>query len=67
MTEIKNRPLAFCSRCVMRTPHRFERIAVNRRLTSRAVCLACQQDARAGTTSQDLSVGVLLRPVLAGE
>lgn len=39
-------PLAFCVPCSERTPHRYERLAVNGRLASRAVCLVCLNDSR---------------------
>jgi hypothetical protein len=38
------RPVAFCGFCSTRTPHLYERLAVNGRLTSRAVCLACNNE-----------------------
>jgi hypothetical protein len=43
---IDRRPLAFCVPCSEKTPHRYERLAVNGRLTSRAVCLVCDNDSR---------------------
>jgi hypothetical protein len=36
-----NSPEAFCNFCSMKTPHRYERLAVDRRQVSRATCLAC--------------------------
>jgi hypothetical protein len=39
-------PLAFCVPCSESTPHRYERLAVNGRLASRAVCLVCLNDSR---------------------
>jgi hypothetical protein len=37
-------PEAYCDFCSARTPHLYERLAINRRLTSRAVCLACNNE-----------------------
>jgi len=41
-------PLAHCVPCSKRTPHRYERLGINGRLTSRAICLLCDNDSRAG-------------------
>lgn len=43
---IGKQPLAYCVPCSKRTPHRYERLGVNGRLTSRAICLACSNDSR---------------------
>jgi hypothetical protein len=45
-------PLAYCVPCSERTPHRYERVGVNGRLTSRAVCLVCNNDSRGATAHQ---------------
>ena len=42
--EERKRPEAFCSFCLKRTPHVYERIAVNCQMMSRAVCLACDNE-----------------------
>jgi hypothetical protein len=39
-------PMAYCAPCAERTPHRYERHAVNGRLTSKAICLICNNDSR---------------------
>jgi hypothetical protein len=39
-------PMAYCVPCSERTRHRYERLAVNGRLASRAVCLVCHNDSR---------------------
>jgi hypothetical protein len=39
-------PMAYCAPCSERTPHRYERLGVNGRLTSRAICLICNNDSR---------------------
>jgi hypothetical protein len=38
------RPVAHCNFCSEKTPHLYERLAVNGRLTSRAICLACNNE-----------------------
>ena len=43
---VKNHPLAYCAPCSERTPHRYERLGVDGRLTSKAVCLVCNNDSR---------------------
>ena len=43
---VKNQTLAYCVPCSEKTPHRYERLGVNGRLTSRAVCLICSNDSR---------------------
>ena len=45
-------PLAYCVPCSERTPHRYERLGVNGRLTSRAICLICNNDSRQGSVPQ---------------
>lgn len=46
----EKQPLAHCAPCSEKTPHRYERIGINGRLTSRAICLVCNNDSRGGTT-----------------
>lgn len=46
---VSKQPVAYCAPCSERTPHRYERLAVNGSLTSRAICLACSNDSRSGT------------------
>lgn len=53
-----NSPEAFCNFCSTKTPHRYERLAVDRRLTSRAICLAC-------STERPKDVSVSERPAAA--
>jgi len=48
----EQRPLAYCVPCSERTPHRYERLGVNGRQTSRAVCLICNNDSRGGSPQQ---------------
>ena len=43
---VSKQPMAYCAPCSERTPHRYERHAVNGRLTSRAICLVCNNDSR---------------------
>lgn len=43
---VDKRPLAYCVPCSERTPHRYERLGVDGRLTSRAICLVCNNDSR---------------------
>jgi hypothetical protein len=38
------RPEAYCTFCSRKTPHIHERLAVNGQLTSRAICLACNNE-----------------------
>lgn len=45
----EKRPLAYCAPCSEKTPHRYERLGINGRLTSRAICLVCNNDSRGGT------------------
>ena len=49
-TEIQ--PLAFCVPCSEKTPHRYERLAVNGLLATRAVCLVCDNDSRKQTSQE---------------
>jgi ribosomal protein L44E len=42
-TEPK-RPQEFCRYCSEKTPHVYERLAVNGRLASRATCLVCNNE-----------------------
>jgi hypothetical protein len=46
---IDRQPLAYCVPCSKRTPHRYERLGINGRLTSRAICLVCDNDSRGDT------------------
>ena len=50
--SIKKPPLAYCVPCSDRTPHRYERLGVEGRLTSRAVCLICNNDSRSRAVPQ---------------
>ena len=43
---VSRQPVAYCAPCSERTPHRYERLGVNGRLTSRAICLICNNDSR---------------------
>lgn len=43
---IARHPLAYCVPCSERTPHRYERLGVAGQLTSRAICLLCDNDSR---------------------
>ncbi len=43
---VGKQPMAYCGPCSERTPHRYERHAVNGRLTSKAICLICNNDSR---------------------
>jgi len=45
---VNKQPEAYCAPCSERTPHRYERLAVNGCLTSRAICLMCSNDSRSG-------------------
>jgi hypothetical protein len=45
-TAVGKQPMAYCAPCSERTPHRYERLGVNGRLTSRAICLICNNDSR---------------------
>jgi hypothetical protein len=47
-----NRPLAYCVPCSEKTPHRYERLGVNGRQTTRAICLVCNNDSRSNTAQQ---------------
>lgn len=40
----EKRPQAYCSFCSTKTPHLYERLAVNGQLKTRAVCLACNNE-----------------------
>jgi len=42
---------AYCIPCSERTPHRYERLGVNGQLTSRAICLVCNNDSRRDAAS----------------
>jgi hypothetical protein len=46
------RPLGYCVPCSERTPHRYERLGVNGRQTSRAICLVCNNDSRSDNAQQ---------------
>lgn len=50
---VSKQPVAYCAPCSERTPHRYERLAVNGGLTSRAICLVCKNDSRSSTASAD--------------
>lgn len=50
---VSKQPLAYCAPCSERTPHRYERLGVNGRLTSRAICLICNNDSRQDTANQN--------------
>lgn len=47
-------PKAYCRFCAARTPHRHERVAINRRQVARAVCLTCNKE-RPGEESSESS------------
>jgi len=49
---VDRQPLAFCVPCSEKTPHRYERLAVNGLLATRAVCLACDNDSRKQTNQE---------------
>jgi len=49
----EQRPLAYCTPCSERTPHRYERLGINGRQTSRAICLVCNNDSRGDGTRQE--------------
>lgn len=51
----ENRPLSYCEPCSERTPHRYERVGVNGRLTSKAICLICNNDSRNEANRQNLN------------
>ncbi len=51
----ENRPLSYCEPCSERTPHRYERVGVDGQLTSRAICLICNNDSRNETARQSLN------------
>jgi hypothetical protein len=51
-TTTAKQPLAYCAPCSERTPHRYERLGVNGRLTSRAICLVCNNDSRGDAPRQ---------------
>jgi hypothetical protein len=50
---ISKQPMAYCVPCTERTPHRYERLGVNGRLTSRAICLICNNDSRLDAAHQE--------------
>jgi len=50
---VSKQPVAYCAPCSERTPHRYERLAVNGGLASRAICLVCKNDSRGGTASAE--------------
>ncbi len=43
-TKSEKRPEAYCDFCSTKTPHLYERLAVNGRLVTRAVCLSCNNE-----------------------
>jgi hypothetical protein len=49
----EQRPLAYCAPCSERTPHRYERLGINGRQTSRAICLVCNNDSRGDNLHQE--------------
>ena len=51
----ERRPLSYCEPCSERTPHRYERVGVNGLLTSKAICLICNNDSRSETARQSLN------------
>jgi hypothetical protein len=40
----EKRPQAYCHFCSTKTPHLYERLAVNGRLMARAICLSCNNE-----------------------
>ena len=58
---VTNRPLAYCVPCSEKTPHRYERLGVDGRLTSRAICLLCNNDSREETAHQR-ATGIFKQP-----
>lgn len=50
---VSKQPVAYCAPCSDRTPHRYERLGINGRLTSRAICLVCNNDSRRNTTDKN--------------
>ena len=55
-----HRPLAYCVPCSERTPHRYERLGVNGRQTSRAICLVCNNDSRSDPAQQSAATQLSL-------
>jgi len=50
--RVNNHPLEYCVPCSEATPHRYERLGVYGQLTSRAICLVCNNDSRGPTVPQ---------------
>jgi hypothetical protein len=50
--KANDQPLAYCVPCSERTPHRYERLGVNGRQTTRAICLICNNDSRSNPAQQ---------------
>lgn len=50
---VSKQPIAYCAPCSERTPHRYERMAVNGCLTSKAICLVCKNDSRSSMASAE--------------
>ena len=44
--RVNNHPLEYCVPCSEATPHRYERLGVYGQLTSKAICLVCNNDSR---------------------
>lgn len=60
----ENRPLSYCEPCSERTPHRYERVGVNGLLTSKAICLVCNNDSRSEAARQILNGAHAAQPCI---